>query len=115
MAPKDLDTIKGKEVIQVCIGSYQVILNFTQSLTLTIEGGYSLENKNFAELRFAGDMPDRTKELVCLLGASIVRAARLLDECVIIDFSNGYKLKLFSEPTGMESFSIRSSDFEVAG
>ncbi len=108
----DLNWIIGKELLQVCIGLYQVILRFTHQLSITIECQYSLSTQE-AVVEASGDNPEISKDLVCLLGCSIYSCHQHENGEFVLDFSNGYSLKLLPETTGTESFSITDEKFEI--
>lgn len=110
--PIDLSWITGKELIQVCIGSYQVILRFTYQLIITIECPYSMSMEE-AIVEASGDDPETSKNLVCLLEHSINSCHQHENGEFVLDFSNGYSLKLIPETTGAESFSIKDGEYEI--
>lgn len=108
-----LASLQGRELIQVCIGQYQVILNFTQELSLMMEGKYLLKEKNTEVKECTVSNIMLTKELVNLLGTSIVDIRLRASNNLIICFSDGCTLELISDQTGMESYYLRYQDFEL--
>lgn len=108
----DLSWIIDKELIQICVGLYQVILRFTHQLSITVECPYFI-NMGDIIVEASGDNPETSKNLVCLLGHSINSCYQHENGEFVLDFSNGYSLKLVPEITGAESFSIKDGEFEI--
>ncbi len=64
----DLSFMVGKELDQVCVGLYQVILNFSDRLTILIESNCELQTTDGANVDITYDKPNSTTTLVRLLG-----------------------------------------------
>jgi hypothetical protein len=108
----NLSPLIGKELIQVCIGLYQVILRFTGELSITIQCLYFF-SKEGDTFEGSGEDPSTSKNLVCLLGHSIESAEIQGDNKLIINFSNSCCLALVNDSEVYESFIVTDGIFEI--
>jgi hypothetical protein len=108
----NLSPLIGKELIQVCIGLYQVILRFTEELSITVQCLYYF-NREGETFEGSGEDPSISKNLVFLLGNSIESAQIQEDNKLIINFSNNCRLTLVDDSESYESFIITNGTFEI--
>jgi Family of unknown function (DUF6188) len=113
--PINLDFLPGKELIQICVGRYQVILRFTDELEITLEGAYWISNAEEETFRTSGKDPTSSKYLVPLLGQTIKSAQVQQDDGIIINFSTGHILFVKAGSGDFESFSITFESFFILG
>lgn len=103
----DLSFMLGHELEQVCIGLHQVILRFSNSLSITIEGlsGLAFPGKGF--LKIEAEDHTQTTQLVILLGKKISNVFVNYDEgSVKVIFTGDYSLTLFDSKENYESYAI---------
>lgn len=108
----DLTPLKGKEVEQVAIGQYQVILNLTDDFSIYIGGSYKY-GKGDALVENNGQDPSSSKELVDLLGKEIINSYIESDRILSMHFSNDCILELIDDSDQYESFTITGESFEI--
>ena len=104
----DLDRVEKKilkkELLQVCVGLYQVILNLESDISICIEcdfecfpkGDYTIENAN---------LPKSAFELLNFIGKRINKIVNLESKVVKIFFSKKEFIVLHKN-TGYESYQI---------
>src|ERR1043166_1494475 len=102
----DLKFLVGKELLQVCIGVYQVVLNFTAEISISIESSCRLvcEGERVFDL-YAND-PKSSKNLVCLLGLSIEDVLNEGRGEIRLFFSKINTLTLMDNNANTESYMI---------
>jgi len=110
---EDFQFLIGKELLQLCIGHYQLILNFTEQLAITVECSLRLtDNKgSTAEIRSAA--PDLSKNLDCLIGSTIESVNIKSKGELILKFSHGYTLAILDSNKDTESFTITMPNHEI--
>jgi hypothetical protein len=97
------------ELIQVCIGEFQVTLVFHADTDITIEGVSEIVSKDRKISRIVrADKPDETKEFIRFIGSTITEAANLGRGSVRLDFSSGDSITLFDSKEEFESYQISS-------
>ena len=106
---KKLQFLLGKELIQICIGSNQVVFQFEFDLKISIE------------VSIKHGMPDMTVKvfeeywnqettLTLLLGSS-VKSLHVVDSKILhLEFSNGHFVEIKDESLEYESFQITIDD-----
>ncbi|MBD2303100.1 hypothetical protein [Nostoc sp. FACHB-190] len=107
------DFMINKELIQVCVGLFQVILKFTDELNVSIENTYYIDYGS-GSVEASGDNINDSKNLLVLLGKSIFSAENVEeDQHILITFSDNYSLKLIPDKLGGESYSITYKEKEI--
>ena|SRR6266480_5741145 len=106
--PKDLDLsfLHGKELLQVCIGMHQVILNLEDQVTISVESEYAHRAKNGEAIRYK-DCRLSASMLCSLLGFSIITASGKPDGTLTLRFSNEELLEIFDDSKEFESYQIK--------
>ena len=102
-----LGFLLGKELIQICLSPYQIILRLqsegNQCASISIESPFEVDadGKRF---EFKDGMLDSVENLYCLFGSSIAAFNIKGDRELEIVFSNGGKLTLIDNSEKYESF-----------
>lgn len=101
-----------KELIQICVGSYQVLLHFSEDLTITIESNYRLITSE-EDINLEADNPKDAARLFPLLGKKIKHVESVEKNEIRLQFSDETILALCGEDEGMESYAITMRDKEI--
>jgi len=98
----DLSFFCDTTLLQVCVGEFQTLLNFTRSISVTIESKIRIDNTDATP-------PD----LCCFLG-SVVRSASA-DEAgsLNLTFHAGRVVSITDSNQDFESFQISAGDVEI--
>ena len=110
---EDLSFMLGKELQQVAVGQFQVILHFLDDLSIYIGSGCKFIDKDEKSTEMSGDNPKSTKNLVCLLGQRIDKADNLGEGTLKLIFSDKSQLLLFDDLENYECYHITSPDGEI--
>jgi len=103
----------GKELLQLCIGLHQLIMNFSDQLVITAECLIRLTNPDGLSVEISADNHELSRELSCLLGSTIESVDSDNGEKLAIIFSNGYILAIIDSNEEEESFAITMVDEET--
>lgn len=109
----DFQFLVGKELLQLCIGLYQLIFNFTDHVVITTECAIYLAKTDNSTIKLLSDNPQQSKQLVCLLGSTIESVVIESRQELILVFSGGYKLTIIDSNENEESFTITTPEREV--
>ena len=101
----DLSFLKDREVIQVAIGTYQVIFAFDEDVTVSVEGQFEYSPKSGA-VQWRPAAPHVAASTVGLLGAKVESLHSDKDGTVVLSFSNGDRLVLRDVSKEYESYQI---------
>jgi hypothetical protein len=96
-----------EEVIQICIGQSQSIINFTNDLEISIECEFKIRS-HAQIIEATASTPDTSRELTCLLGKEL-KSFEIGNDVLKIFFSDDFLLELIMNKNGYESFSINKS------
>jgi len=109
----DFQFLVGKELLQLCIGLYQLILNFTDHVEITVECVIRLTSIDGSIIEISSDNPELSKNLTSLLGSTVesVDVERVGE--LTLNFSQGYRLAIIDSNEDEESFTITTPDHEV--
>ena len=104
--PKDVDLgfLQNKELIQVCIGQYDAILNFVDA-SISIESTIVFQAGNGEPIAYSSYI-EAAGKLAGLLGQTIVKVAVEPPGTLILTFSAGAVLSIRDDSTQYESYSI---------
>ena len=114
--PPDLDLsfLIGAEVIQVCLGVYQVQLHFHPAASLSIEGGWELRDAAGARIDRRHEGAERPPyQLHRLLGRGVKRVVISAPDWIELHFDGGYTLRVLDDSSDYESFQIQPGDIIV--
>ena len=108
----NLQFLKGRELLQLCISLCQVIMKFSEELNISIECDLRItdENGKIVELF---DISESSQYLFCLIGSDIVDAIKSGTGDLTLKFSNGYQLALIDSNESTESFTITTPEQEI--
>jgi len=109
----DFHFLVGKELLQLCIGIYQLILNFTDNIAITAECIIYLRRMDDSIIKISSDDPELSKNLTCLLGSTVESVATEHSGELTLIFSQGYRLTIIDSNEDRESFMITTPDQEV--
>lgn len=107
-----LDFLHGRELIQVAIGSHQVILIFDLDATVTIEGLCELSAGRDSALKIHAETPEETSQLTQLLNCKISNAINNGDGSITLEFTKGLTLRLIDSNKNFESYQINAPSAE---
>lgn len=101
----DLQPLIGKEVVQICFGCFQLILNLEGNIRIAIESicvcrlatGYEFEAHNYCQ---------EATHLCKLMAEHVSFAHRDVDGGLVLGFTNGIELQIKNSNLEYESFQI---------
>lgn len=105
--PEDIDLsfLKGKELIQVCIGLHQAVLVFHEETKITIETEIRHQKRD-EKITIYDHTPASATALASMIGSQIVDVKKEGIDFLTLRFSNGDLLRLFDDGDRFESFQI---------
>jgi hypothetical protein len=98
--------LKGKELLQICVGKYQMIFNFEDSISVSIESKFILKLSHDYYERWESsskDIPIRTFEL---LNHKIVDVFIPNEMTLQLIFENGDEMMIYDSKDNYESFQV---------
>jgi Family of unknown function (DUF6188) len=103
--PKDIDLkfFEQQELLQICVGRREVILNFASALTLTVQSRFACSGVNQPN---PTELPLSASGLLPLIGAHVVAAEGTSDGTLKLKFSNGDDLVVYDDDPNYESYVI---------
>ena len=107
--PKNLDLtfLHDSELIQICLGLYQVDFSFHPGGTLSVEGEWELFASDATEIDRSSEPPRlRAFELHRLLGQRVVGSVIAPPHWIALRFEKGELLRVYDSSETYESFSI---------
>jgi translation initiation factor 1 (eIF-1/SUI1) len=104
----------GKELREVGIFIAQVVLRFTDNLSILIENTYYADYGKGLTLLEGGDM-NNSKELTNFLGRSISSVQTIEDGQIMIMFDDQYYIHLLVDESGYESYNIEYNEVHIIG
>jgi len=104
----DLSFLNGMELIQICVGQYQVQLHFFggKGATISIEHRMTHRVKKKVTVWEEGKTPSAASSLLLLLGTSIVGVKTKEDGTLRLQFSNKDEVVIFDDSPGYEAYTI---------
>lgn len=106
--PEDIDLtfLHGKELLQVCIGLNEVILNFHGQVSITVESEFTHMARTGEVTRFQ-DCRSSALALASFLGISLSTVKGAADGTLTLCFSNEEILEVYDDSKEFESYQIR--------
>jgi hypothetical protein len=101
----DLTFFLGKPLEQVCFGSYQIQLNFSEAVSLSVESRLVLTTAQ-EEVFELGQPYSQAGGLLDLLGKEVISASAESNGDLSLKFSNQSILKVLNENSRYESYQI---------
>ena len=102
-----------KELIQICIGLYHLILKFADNLAISAECELCLKYPDGSEIKILDHEPVNFACLTCLLGRVVENVKVEDDEELSLFFSGGFQLSIFDSNKSEESFTISMNGYEM--
>jgi hypothetical protein len=109
----DLSFLRGAELIQVCLGMWQVQFHFAPEASIAVEGDWELADK---EGRVIDRSSDTVRELpfhLHLLLRVVVGVEVSAPLSFALRFTGGLVLRVFVSSDGYESFSVQPGNIFV--
>jgi hypothetical protein len=110
--PKDLNLtfFHGAELIQVCLGQYQLQFHFHPAASIFVEGGWELLDRSGERIDNRHDGPDRPPyQLHRLLGRRVKSSEVFAPEWFALQFESGEVLRVYDDSSQYKSFQILPS------
>jgi hypothetical protein len=114
--PADLDLtfLRDAELIQVCLGMWQVQFHFEPFASIAVEGDWELADEEGSVIDRSSDtVRQQPFHLHLLLQRIVVGAEVSAPLSFVLRFSGGLILKVFVRSDGYESFSIQPGNIVV--
>lgn len=108
----NLEFLIGRELIQISIGTHQVMMAFDRDVHITIEGLCELSFDRGAPTEIHASAPNETRQLTQLVGARIDNAVNHGDGNIGLKFSNGIMVRIFDSNKTFESYQIEGPGIE---
>ena len=113
-ADLDLSFLHGKELVQVCLGVWQVQFHFEPTASLTVEGDWELTDAEGRVIDRSSDtVRDSPFHLHLLLQRVVVGTEVSAPLSFALQFTGGLVLRVFVSGNGGESFSIQPGNIFV--
>ena len=109
----NLNFLVGKELLQLCIGLYQLRLNVTDQLTISAECIIRLMHPDGSVVEISCDRPELSSRLTCLLGRAIEAIQTDVKGVLNLSFSDGFQLSIVDSNEDEESFTITIGEHEI--
>ena len=114
--PADLDLafLRGAELIQVCLGLFQVQFHFQPAGSISVEGGWELLDADGTRIDGSHDLPERPPyQLHRLLSQRVAGSEVAAPKWFALRFDGGEVLRIFDDSEQYESFSIQPGNIFV--
>lgn len=111
-ATEDLSFFVGVDLLQVCVGKNEVILNFDRGVRVTVLSDLAVTNASGRSDRY-DDPIEAAKALLDLLHDSVKNAQATGEGGLRIDFASGRAVEVFDTSLQYESFSISAGKKEI--
>ena len=111
-ADVDIDFLIEKELIQVCYGQYEIILNFFLDVSISVEGKVCISEDNFKNSFNCND-PKLVVWLHDMIGDKISATENKGYGNITLIFSSGKSLMIMDSFTDGESYSITSDKIQI--
>ena len=108
----NLEFLVGQELCQVCIGQFQLILNFTGGASISVESSVEHIHGSVAHI-WAIEGEKQVHSLIGSLGIAI-ESIRIVDgNCLELRLSDESVLRILDSNDEAESFLIQGGDQEI--
>jgi hypothetical protein len=114
--PEDLDLqfLHGAELIQICIGLYQVQFIFQSGANISVEGEWKLYTSDGSELDRSSPAPRHEPfQLHRLLGRRVAASTVSSPNWIALRFETGDILRIADSSKEYESFSIQPGNIFI--
>lgn len=101
----DLSFLKGRELLQIGIGQFQLQFKFDQDVVIFTESDFIFSSKGIPNNLTSS--PEAAAVIIALIGSSIADFEAKGDGTLQLNFSNEDKLTLFDDQVGYECYQIQ--------
>ena len=101
----DLSFLKGKQLLQVCIGCNEVVLNFDGDLSITAQTDIGHKSAKLPSTIYKTSIA-AAPVLVRFLHESVANASVALPGTLVLEFSNTETLEIYDSSSHYESYVI---------
>lgn len=109
---EDITFLEGATLLQICVGSNELILNFDENIRLTILSEFSISSDSQPYMRFDSSLVG-SPYFFCLLGDSTVEAKATIGGGLKIFFRGGMRVEIFDSNEQHESFWIQKDELII--
>ncbi len=110
----DLSFLHGRELIQICLGQYQIQFHFHPAGSIMVEGSWELLGVDGERLDHSVDGPERPPyQLHRLIARRVVGSEVSAPRWFALQFESGELLRIFDDSSEFESFQIQPGNFIV--
>lgn len=103
----DLSFLKGRELIQLCVGHYQTIFKFDEDVAISVEGEFRYsDGQDELIWRPEPGSPALAARVTTLLGAIVKNLESNASGTLTLIFSNGRRLIVIDSSKEFESYTI---------
>lgn len=103
------EILAGHALMQICVGEYQVVMNFDGDVSVAVETELSTPS---ADWRRGLAPPDAGSRLIPFLGRSVAKAS-IEEGDLVIEFERGGSVKVRVADDGYESCQIHGPGFAL--
>lgn len=109
--PVDFDpaVLRGEELVQVCVGQSDLILNFEPRLSILVTSAVAYAPAGGRPVTFAS-FPEAGRELLALLGDTVDTVSLLNGRTLQLHFRTGASLAIVDDSDRFESYTIKRGD-----
>lgn len=108
----DLSFLVGSELLQVCVGLNEVILNFDRDVRITMLTHFAVETLPSGLVRYENSITGGPA-LLFLLHEQIVAASATDEGDLIVTFRTGARLLVYDTSNQFESFYVAKGDVQI--
>jgi hypothetical protein len=110
----DLSFLHGAELVQICLGQFQLQFHFHPIGSISVEGGWELLHAAGQRIDGSCDVSDRPPyQLHRLLGLKVLSSEISAPDWFTLTFESGEMLRVFDDSEQFESFSIQPGNIFV--
>jgi hypothetical protein len=107
----DLKFLLDATLLQVCVGAYEVILNFDDDISITVESSFVLGAVGGDRERF-DQFPTAAQALAGLLHMRVTQVKYKTDSNLYLQFSDGFEVEVDGGDPAYECYLIRHGERE---
>ena len=102
----DLSFLIGRETIQIVVGQFQVIFNFNESVSISVESEFRLMSQAGDVSTWQPRVPQAAAVALRLLGVKVEKVSGQTDGTLTLTFSNGDILIILDSSKEYTSYDI---------
>lgn len=101
----DLSFLVGLLLTQICVGQYQVILNFHEDVSISIEHSFTVVSEQKREIWLPQDVSSAASALK-LLGMTTTSIERLPENGICLGFDGSFHMEISGDSDRYEAYQI---------